>query len=361
MTVVDVVAAAGGAEAGNGSGNGQTVCVTGAGGYIASWLVKLLLEQGYTVKGTVRNPDDPKNAHLRALDGAAERLILCKADLLDADAIRRAVHGCHGVFHTASPVTDDPEQMVEPAVRGTEYVIDAAVEAGTVRRMVLTSSIGAVTMDPNRGPDVVVDESCWSDLDFCKKTRNWYCYGKAVAEQAAWEAARQRGVDLVVVNPVLVIGPLLQPTVNASIAHILKYLDGSASKFANAVQAYVDVRDVADAHLRAFENPLASGRLLCAERVLHREDVVRILSKLFPEYPVPTRCSDEINPRKQPYKMSNQKLRDLGLEFRPVSQSLYETVKSLQEKGHLPVLSEQTEADKEVPAEELQGGVTIRA
>uniref|UniRef100_A0ACD6AC73 Uncharacterized protein n=1 Tax=Avena sativa TaxID=4498 RepID=A0ACD6AC73_AVESA len=358
MTVVEVDAAA----AAQLAGNGQTVCVTGAAGYIASWLVKLLLEKGYTVKGTVRNPDDPKNAHLKALDGAAERLILCKADLLDYDAICRAVHGCQGVFHTASPVTDDPEQMVEPAVRGTEYVINAAVEAGTVRRMVLTSSIGAVTMDPNRGPDVVVDESCWSDLDFCKKTRNWYCYGKAVAEQAAWESARQRGVDLVVVNPVLVIGPLLQPTVNASIAHILKYLDGSASKFANAVQAYVDVRDVADAHLRVFESPAASGRYLCAERVLHREDVVRILSKLFPEYPVPTRCSDEANPRKQPYKMSNQKLQDLGLEFRPVSQSLYETVKCLQEKGHLPVLSEQTEGDKEtLAATELQTGVTIQA
>jgi cinnamoyl-CoA reductase len=110
-----------------------------------------------------------------------------------------------------------------------------------------------------------------------------------VAEQAASELARQRGVDLVVVNPVLVIGPLLQPTVNASIGHILKYLDGSASKFANAVQAYVDVRDVADAHLRVFECAAASGRHLCAERVLHREDVVRILAKLFPEYPVPTR------------------------------------------------------------------------
>jgi hypothetical protein len=61
--------------------------------------------------------------------------------------------------------------MVEPAVRGTEYVINAAVEAGTVRRVVFTSSIGAVTMDPSRGPDVVVDESCWSDLEFCKKTR----------------------------------------------------------------------------------------------------------------------------------------------------------------------------------------------
>jgi cinnamoyl-CoA reductase len=147
MTIVDAVSTdAAGAPAAAAApvqpaGNGQTVCVTGAAGYIASWLVKLLLEKGYTVKGTVRNPgmlaficyimhiyvaelrsdlwrltfvlmamaaDDPKNAHLKALDGAAERLILCKADLLDYDAICRAVQGCQGVFHTASPVTDDP-------------------------------------------------------------------------------------------------------------------------------------------------------------------------------------------------------------------------------------------------------------
>ena len=121
--------------------------------------------------------------------------------------------------------------------------------------------------------------------------QNWYCYAKTVAEQGAWEVARKRGpLDLIVVNPpVLLLGPLLQPTVNASIAHVVKYLDGSARTFANAVQAYVDVRDVADAHLRVFESPRASGRHLCAERVLHREDVVRILAKLFPEYPVPTR------------------------------------------------------------------------
>lgn len=260
-----------------------------------------------------------------------------RADLLDLQSLREAINGCDGVFHTASPVTDDPEQMVEPAVVGTKNVITAAAEAG-VRRVVFTSSIGAVYMDPNRHPDKVVDESCWSDLDFCKNTKNWYCYGKMVAEKTAWEEAREKGVDLVVINPVLVLGPVLQPTINASVLHILKYLTGSAKTYANSTQAYVHVRDVARAHILLFETPSASGRHLCAETVLHRAEVVDILAKLFPEYPVPTRCSDESKPRVKPYKFSNQKLKDLGLEFTPVKQCLYETVKSLQEKGHLPIV-----------------------
>ncbi|KAM2994147.1 hypothetical protein FF2_046151 [Malus domestica] len=322
------------------SDHGQTICVTGAGGFIASWMVKLLLERGYTVKGTLRNPDDPKNAHLRELEGATERLSLFKADLLDYESLKEAINGCDGVFHTASPVTDDPEQMVEPAVNGTKNVIQAAAEA-KVKRVVFTSSIGAVYMDPTRGPEVVVDESCWSDLEFCKNTKNWYCYGKAVAEQAAWEEAREKGVDLAVVNPVLVLGPLLQPTVNASIIHILKYLTGSTKTYANSVQAYVHVRDVALAHILVYETPSAGGRYLCAESVLHRGDVVEILAKFFPEYPIPNKCKDNGKPRAEAYKFTNQKLRDLGLEFTPVKQALYETVKSLQEKGHLPVHTKQ--------------------
>ncbi|GMN49898.1 hypothetical protein TIFTF001_019065 [Ficus carica] len=226
--------------------------------------------------------------------------------------------------------------MVEPAVNGTKNVIVASAEA-KVRRVVFTSSIGAVYMDPNRSPDVVVDESCWSDLDFCKNTRNWYCYGKAVAEQAAWDMAKEKGVDLVAVNPVLVLGPLLQPNVNASTIHVLKYLTGSAKTYANSVQAYVHVKDVALAHILVFETPSASGRYLCAESVLHRGEVVEILAKFFPEYPIPTKCSDEVKPRAKPYKFTNQKLKDLGLEFTSVKQCLYDTVKSLQEKGHLPV------------------------
>ncbi|KAJ6961661.1 cinnamoyl-CoA reductase 1-like [Populus alba x Populus x berolinensis] len=308
---------------------GQTVCVTGAGGFIASWIVKLLLEKGYSVKGTVRNPADPKNSHLRELEGAQERLTLCKADILDYESVKEAIQGCDGVFHTACPVTDDPDKVMEPAVNGTKNVIMAAAEA-KVRRVVFTSSIGTVYMDPNRSPDVVVDESCWSDLEYCKNT-------KTVAEQDAWDVARNKGVDLVVVNPVVVLGPLLQPTVNASILHILKYLTGSAKTYANAVQAYVHVRDVAVAHILVFETPSASGRYICFEKMLHRGEVVEILAKFFPEYPIPTKCSDEKNPRKQNYKLTNQKIKDLGIEFVPVKQCLYESVKSLQEKGILPI------------------------
>lgn len=121
------------------------------------------------------------------------------------------------------------------------------------------------------------------------RVQNWYCYGKAAAERAAWEAAAARGVDLVVVVPVLVQGPALQPSVNASLMHVLKYLNGSAKTYANAVQAYVHVRDAADAHVRVFEAPRAAGRYICADAVLHREDVVRTLRKSFPGYPVPER------------------------------------------------------------------------
>jgi len=327
------------------SGQGRTVCVTGAGGFIASWLVKRLLEKGYTVRGTVRNPVDPKNDHLRALDGAVDRLVLLRADLLDPQSLAEAFSGCDGVFHAASPVTDDPEMMIEPAIRGTRYVMAAAADAG-VKRVVFTSSIGTVYMNPYRDPSKPVDDTCWSDLEYCKNTQNWYCYAKTVAEQGAWEVARKRDVDLVVVNPVLVLGPLLQPTVNASTDHVMKYLTGSATTYVNAAQAYVHVRDVAEAHVRVYEAPHAHGRYICAESTLHRGDLCRVLAKLFPEYPVPTKCKDQVNPPVVGYKFTNQRLKDLGMDFVPVLQCLYETVTSLQEKGMLPVLPTKQDHDQ---------------
>eukprot|EP01018_Ginkgo_biloba_P000111 Gb_05658 [translate_table: standard] len=312
----------------------ERVCVTGAGGFIGSWLVKLLLIKGYSVNAAVRNPDDEKYEHLRKLEGAKERLVLVKADILHYESLLSAIYGCQGVFHMACLLTDDPKQVIEPAVKGTENVLEACAEMG-VKRVVLTSSIGAVYMNPNRNPDALVHDDCWSDLDYCIQTKNWYCYAKTVAEKEAWEYAKERNLDLVVVNPSLVLGPLLQSAMNASTAHIMKYLTGSAKTYANLTQAYVDVRDVAKAHILVYETPSASGRYLCAETNLHRGDLVDMLAKIFPHYPLPTKCSDEKNPRKKAYKFSNQKLKNLGLSFTPIKSSLADTVISLQEKGFL--------------------------
>jgi cinnamoyl-CoA reductase len=226
--------------------------------------------------------------------------------------------------------------MIEPAVNGTRNVINAAADVGSVRRVVFTSSIGAVYMGPRRGPNEEVDETCWSDLDYCKNTKNWYCYAKTVAEQAAWELAKQRRLDLVVVNPSLVLGPLLQPAVNASTWHILKYLDGSVQTYADAAQAYVHVRDVADAHARVYEEPGARGRYLCAGRTLHRGEVCRTLAKLFPEYPVPSKCKGGAGETNKGCRFSSQRLAELGVGISPANLCLDDTVTSLQDKGLLP-------------------------
>ncbi|KAM3212924.1 hypothetical protein ACQJBY_065754 [Aegilops geniculata] len=161
--------------AGAGKGTAAAVCVTGAGGFIASWLVERLLAGGdYVVHGTVRDPSDPKNDHLRTLDGAGERLRLFKADVLDYASVASAVAGCAGVFHVASPCpaakSTNPEvELLAPAVAGTLNVLRACREAG-VCRVVVVSSAGAVFINPNPPEGPTMDEHCWSDEEYCRAT-----------------------------------------------------------------------------------------------------------------------------------------------------------------------------------------------
>uniref|UniRef100_A0A0E0B0D7 NAD-dependent epimerase/dehydratase domain-containing protein n=2 Tax=Oryza TaxID=4527 RepID=A0A0E0B0D7_9ORYZ len=295
---------------------GKMVCVTGAGGFIGSWVVKELLLRGYAVRGTARDPSSQKNSHLQKLEGAKERLSLNYADVMDFDSLSVAFNGCEGVFHVASPVSVDP-RLVPVAVEGTKNVINAAADMG-VRRVVFTSTFGAVHMDPNRSHDTVVDESCWSNLEFCKQ-KDWYCYAKTVAEMVAAEQASKRGIQLVVVLPAMTLGQMLQSTINPSIRHIADFLNGSRKTHRNAVAGYVDARDVARAHALVYEDPKAHGRYLCIATVLHR-------------------CEDS-KQMVQPFKFSNQRLRDLGLTFTPIKESLYNTLICLREKGHLPPYS----------------------
>ncbi|BAT08754.1 Os09g0491820 [Oryza sativa Japonica Group] len=155
------------------------VCVTGAGGFIGSWLVKLLLSRGYAVHATLRDPCDPKNAHLKQLDGASEMLSLFKADVLDAGELSAAIAGCEGVFHVASPVPGDkivdPElEVMAPAVKGTLNVLEVCSSSKKVQKVVVVSSTAAVHYNPNWPPGKPKDESCWSDRKICmeKKVSN---------------------------------------------------------------------------------------------------------------------------------------------------------------------------------------------
>ncbi|KAK5832719.1 hypothetical protein PVK06_016522 [Gossypium arboreum] len=139
------------------------VCVTGAGGYLVSWVVKQLLSNNYTVHGTVRQPENAKYAHLNQLEGASHNLQLFKADLLDYDSLCSAIAGCTGVFHDASPVPTTVVEVIEPAVKGTLNVLKVCVET-KVKRVIVVSSRGAVAFNPRWLVGQIKDEACWQRL-----------------------------------------------------------------------------------------------------------------------------------------------------------------------------------------------------
>lgn len=315
----------------------KTVCVTGASGYIASWIVKFLLQRGYTVKATVRNPDDPKKTeHLLSLEGAKERLHLFKADLLEEGSFDSVVDGCEGVFHTASPfyhnVTDPQAELIDPAVKGTLNVLGSCAKTPSVRKVVLTSSIAAVAYNGKpRTPEVVVDETWWSNADFCKEMKMWYVLSKTLAEEAAWKFVKEKGIHMATINPAMVIGPLLQPTLNTSSAAILNFING-AETYSNAAFGWINVKDVANAHILALENPSAEGRYCMVERVAHNSDIVKKLHELYPTLRLPGKCADD-KPFVPIYQVSKERAKSIGVVFTPLEESLKETVESLKEKG----------------------------
>ncbi|KAI8526177.1 hypothetical protein RHMOL_Rhmol13G0288700 [Rhododendron molle] len=318
------------------NGEGKTVCVTGGSGYIASWIAKLLLQRGYTVKASVRDPSDPKKTeHLLSLEGAKERLHLFKANLLEEGSFDAAIDACVGVFHTASPffmdVKDPQTEMIDPALKGTLNVLESCAKSPSVKRVVLTSSIAAVVHNGRpRTPEVVVDETWFSDPELCKQHKLWYLLSKTLAEDAAWKFVKEKGIDMVAINPAMVIGPLLQPTLNSSAAEILNLINGSET-FPNSSFGWVNVKDVANAHVQAFEIPSANGRYCIVESVVHYSEIVKILHELYPDIKLPEKCADD-NPYSPTYQISSEKANSLGIDYIRLKESVKETVESLKEK-----------------------------
>lgn len=325
--------------AGAGGSAERPVCVTGAAGYIASWLVKLLLSRGYAVHGTVRDLSDSKTAHLKQLENASEKLKLFKADLLDYDGMAAAIAGCQGVFHVATPVpsgkiTDPEREMLGPAVNGTTNILKASSGAN-VRRVVVVSSMVAVEIDPKDWPkDKIKDESCWSDKEACRKNEDWYSIAKITSEQAAIEYGKQTGLDVVTINPALVFGPLLQPTLNTSCQFLVYFLKGGPDRVRNKLWHIVDVRDTADALLLVYEAPEASGRHICAPHFISARDLLDLLKSMYPD-DYPFISEESIYDMEHPAPMTSDKLKKLGWKVRPLNETVADTVEYCQQAGFL--------------------------
>lgn len=269
------------------------VLVTGATGYIATHVVQQLLHSGnYRVRGTVRSlkNDEKVKALKELIPDARYPLDLCEADLEKIESWPAAVQGCKFVFHIASPfpsaLPKRPDDLIRPAVQGTTNVLSACAESGTVKKVVLTSSIAAISCGLSGHPrraGHAYSEQDWSPEAACLP----YERSKLFAERAAWDFIKQlpdeKKLDLAVINPAFVQGPILTNSVGTSVDIVKRLLTGDIPGSFDINFCMVDVRDVARAHIVAMEKSECSGnRYILASGInLNFHDIAQILAEEF--------------------------------------------------------------------------------
>lgn len=244
------------------------VLVTGGSGFIGGHIILRLLAEGHAVRATLR--DLSRTSELRALltahgaDGA--RVETVRADLMQDEGWAEAARGCDYVLHVASPLPvgqpDHPDDLIRPAREGTLRALRAARDAG-VKRVVVTSSFAAIGYGqaPRATP---FDETCWTNPDAPQVPP--YLRSKTLAERAAWDFISREGggLEMATVNPVVVFGPALGPDLSASLVLLKVLLDGRLPAVPRIAFGVVDVRDVADLHMRAMTAPEAAGQRFLA-------------------------------------------------------------------------------------------------
>jgi nucleoside-diphosphate-sugar epimerase len=267
-----------------------TVLVTGGSGFIGSHAILQLLAAGHRVRTTIRNLNREGDVRAMLKVGGAtpdDRLSFFAADLENDAGWPQAVAGCEYVLHVASPfpanVPQHEDELIVPAREGALRVLKAARDAG-VRRVVLTSSFAAIGYGhkPQKAP---FNETNWTEITGNDVTA--YVKSKTLAERAAWDFIAKEGgaLELSVVNPVAVFGPVLGPDFSTSILLLKRLLTGDVPGCPQLTFGIVDVRDVADLHIRAMTHPAAKGeRFLAAtgDFMLIR-DIARVLKERMGE------------------------------------------------------------------------------
>ena len=294
------------------------VLVTGANGHVGYNIVQLLREKGYQVRAGVR--DTARADALRAL--GAEPV---QADIMDPAALTAAVRGVDGVFQVAAvykvTARDPQTEIIEPSSTGGLNVLRAAKAAG-VRRVVFTSSVAAVGAG-TRGEDRALTEDDWN-----LNAKNPYSYAKTAAEQAARDYANQNDLELVCINPSAVIGPgFFRHTPSTILFEML--LRKRLPFIMPFTLTFVDARDVAAAHVLAFENSTANGRYICADYNTDLADLMKLFHEIDPTLKVPNKMLPDFLLRTAP-------LVDwLGHKFTGTPRAV--TADTIREMAHNPV------------------------
>lgn len=270
-------------------GNKETVLVTGGTGFVGVHCILQLLQRGYNVKTTVRNlkrKDEVlemlKNGGITSFDD----LSFISADLTKDDNWDEAVKDCTYILHVASPIflktPKDENGMIHPAVDGTLRVLRAARNAG-VKRVVMTSNFGAVGYS-HKDPNKQITESDWTDPN--EKGLTAYNKSKVLAEKAAWDFIKNEGgnLELTVINPMGIFGQSLSPVLSSGFELLKNILDGTMKAIPNLTLGIVDVRDVADLHIRAMTNPEAKGQrfLALSGGTMSLPQIAQLLKKEMP-------------------------------------------------------------------------------
>lgn len=260
----------------------STVLVTGVSGFLGGHVALQLLHNGYRVRGTLRQMGSAP-AVMSRFQPFTANMNLVEADLDHDRGWAEAVSGCDYVIHTASPFPSgavrDEAGLIRTAREGALRVLRAAHEA-KVHRVVLTSSIAATNHGNGQPP---FSEKDWTDVGSERATP--YYKSKTLAERAAWDFADQHRLSLAVINPGLILGPLMGDDVGSSVGLIWKLMTGKFSKLPRYGCSVVDVRDVAVAHVRAMTEPAAAGhRFIVGGRVFSMKDLSLALARSFPQY-----------------------------------------------------------------------------
>jgi len=343
---------------------GSVIAVTGASGFIGSHVCASLLAAGYSVRAVVRNPqDEAKTSHLTGLTGAADRLTLHAGDLLQPGSYDEALASADAVVHTAAvveidAVKDAEETIVRPSLEGVQNVLGSADRASSIRRFVHTSSIIS-TMSFTSPPDTTFSEADWNDAS---TVANGDAYGYAKAQAERLVHAHTGKYDCIAMHPGVVLGPCLcKAHTKASVVVVRQMLFGNAQPSYNT--AFVDVRDVADAHVKALMLPEASVGMgprrfiVASDTQGQAADLEAPLRQLFPQYQltfVPSvgglakvvlalpllwrlfATEFQLGMMTARFKFANSRSKEeLGVAYRPLEDTLRDSVTSMVDTGYV--------------------------